>query len=744
MQSDCKRCGATPEEWATFDVLMGLTVDLLPVVSNPNAVISADSKMKDKGKVPSHYNRHGEVVGIAEWTKREASALDIERWMKRPDYGICIQTREVRALDIDVPNHEAMSAIVTFVDGFLLNIGLPRRTRATSEKCLLAFRLPGNMPKRVIKVREKVVCLATGKTLEPAWLIEFLATGQQFVAAGTHSSGARIEWEWHGHEGFPEITLDQFNALWAELEKQFACEPSSVGSIRKRGEAFESNDDTANMLVEKGLVLDYGNDGQLFIECPWKGDHSMDSGVTETAYFPRGSGGYDLGHFVCMHAGCKSHSDTDFEEMLGLRDDMFEVVTVSPGQLPSIKFQRNKLGQIEAVFNNVLEALKRPDFCHVDIRYDSFRDEIMLAMQGKAWRALTDTDYSRIQSWLENRGFKPLSIEMISRAVRMVAEDNHFDSAIEWLKGLPEWDGESRVDDFFARYFGAAPSKYATAVGRYLWTAMAGRCLVPGIKADMMPILEGEQGIVKSTAIAALVPIKDLFVEVSFNETDDNLARKMRGRLVAEVAELRGLHTRELETIKAFITRTHENWVPKYREFAINYPRRLLLIGSTNQTQFLADETGNRRFLPMRVERADIVSIERDREQLWAEARELFTEQGILWADAQQLATAEHAKYQVHDAWEDIISEWLRTEDHTGEKPGQREYIRVVDVLKDALNLDAGQMRSYQNRITKVLKDCGYVWRDKWIDGGNKRVWVPREFSQGTTSRGISHEGICN
>ncbi len=83
----------------------------------------------------------------------------------------------------------------------------------------------------------------------------------------------------------------------------------------------------------------------------------------------------------------------------------------------------------------------------------------------------------------------------------------------------------------------------------------------------------------------------------------------MRGRLVAEIGELRGLNTKELESIKAFVTRTHENWIPKYREFATQFPRRLVFVGTTNEDEFLADKTGNRRWLPVEVSKVDVKAI---------------------------------------------------------------------------------------------------------------------------------------
>lgn len=127
----------------------------------------------------------------------------------------------------------------------------------------------------------------------------------------------------------------------------------------------------------------------------------------------------------------------------------------------------------------------------------------------------------------------------------------------------------------------------------------------------------------------ALSPDPAFFTEISFAEKDDDLARKMRGRLVAEIGELRGLNTKELESIKAFVTRTHENWIPKYREFATQFPRRLVFVGTTNEDEFLADKTGNRRWLPVEVSKVDVKAIKRDLLLLWAEAREVFQRLGV-------------------------------------------------------------------------------------------------------------------
>jgi hypothetical protein len=406
--------------------------------------------------------------------------------------------------------------------------------------------------------------------------------------------------------------------------------------------------------------------------------------------------------------------------------DAFPCETLpTEGVSVSLKFKRDKKGKIEATMENCNVALRSTSFCGIEIRFDQFRDEIMFSPDGAAdWQAFADADYSRLRIRLEKQGFKPIGREMIRDVVLLVADENPFDSAIEWLSGL-QWNGVARVDYFLVDYFGAEPSEYTTAVSRYLWTAMAGRVMVPGIKADMVPILVGQQGAGKSSGVAAMSPAPDFFAEVSFHEREDDLARKMRGRLVAEIGELRGLHTRELEHIKAFITRTHENWIPKYREFAVTFPRRLVFIGTTNQEEFLADETGNRRWLPIKVDGADVEAIERDRLQLWAEARGLFQANGIAFREAERLAKDVHDDHMIKDSWADVVNNWLdETDILTGEINREKKLITSMEVLIDALSFDKKHIsRREELRIAKVLQGLGFEKAVSRQNGKNVKGW---------------------
>lgn len=395
-----------------------------------------------------------------------------------------------------------------------------------------------------------------------------------------------------------------------------------------------------------------------------------------------------------------------------------------PGPMPA--FERDRQGKIKATINNLLSAIRRSDIVQWDIGLDLFRDEIMVAKRGsQLWRSFADADYVTIRSRLEMgmNGFAPIGREMIRDAVLMVADENKFDSAITWLKGLPR-DGKSRIETFLIDYFGAEDTPYVRAVSAYLWTALAGRVLSPGCKADMVPIFVGNQGVGKSTAVAALAPAPEFFAEISFAEKDDNLSRKMRGKLVAEIGELRGLHTKELEAIKAFITRTHENWVPKFREFETSFPRRLVFIGTTNKDQFLADETGNRRWLPVRVGRVDVRKVREVAPLCWAEAALRFQQGGVLWQDAQRLGLEMHDEFAFHDEWEEKVRMWLQQPGFDDESITTN--LLTSNVLVSVLGMESKNIkRGDEMRMGSVLRKLGFERKRVAVDGAQRWRYVP-------------------
>ncbi|ENC2022851.1 ATPase [Escherichia albertii] len=407
-------------------------------------------------------------------------------------------------------------------------------------------------------------------------------------------------------------------------------------------------------------------------------------------------------------------------------DDLTNTDIAEPAPLPA--FRRDNKGDIEAILDNVVLALMRPDFTGVAIRYDIFRDALMLApAETDGWRAFGDEDYSELRILLSRRSFKEVSKELMRDAVFTVAKRQPFDSATTWLNGL-EWDGVPRIESFYHTHFGTADTTYTRAVSLYMWTALAGRVLEPGVKADMVPILVGAQGLRKSAGIAALSPDPEFFADISFADKDDDLARKMRGCLVAEISELRGLNTKDLESIKAWVTRTHDKWVPKFKEFTTIFARRGIPLGSSNEDEFLADKTGNRRWLPVDViNMVDTDAIKRDLPLLWAEARETFKRLGgIQFRDAERLGATVHEQYTIKDAWLETVEKWLDTPDlMTNDIPRNCEFLRASDVLREAIGLDPRNIgKREEMRISNVLQNCGYKRETRRVEGKLMKVWI--------------------
>jgi hypothetical protein len=155
--------GATKEQWGHF-VSLGLTKDLLPVVSNPTAKVAPSSSLQQIGKVPSKYNDQNLIVGIQDWTIKSATDKAITNWSTNPDYGICIQTRRLRALDVDVEDETLANDIKETINAFFPTS--PLRTRPNSSKFLFPFFLEGDYQKRVVRFDEGIIEFSQVFTLE--------------------------------------------------------------------------------------------------------------------------------------------------------------------------------------------------------------------------------------------------------------------------------------------------------------------------------------------------------------------------------------------------------------------------------------------------------------------------------------------------------------------------------------------------------------------------------------------------
>lgn len=403
-------------------------------------------------------------------------------------------------------------------------------------------------------------------------------------------------------------------------------------------------------------------------------------------------------------------------------------------------FERTNKGEILATIGNLALAVRDVRCTGVTVRFDDFRAEIMAAGADdpEGWRSFEDADYTRMQIYMERGGFQKIAKEGLRDAVWLVAMEQRFDSAIAWLSALPH-DGVSRINTFLHVYCGAEDTPYTRAVSRYIWSGLAGRVMQPGVQADMVPVLIGRQGLRKSTGVAAMAPAEEFFTEMDLASRDAETSRRMRGRLIVELAELKGLFSKDDDSIKAFITRREEEWRILYKEFNTAFKRRHLFIGTTNRREFLSDDTGNRRWLPVEVRgRVDVAAIERDRLQLWAEAREAFGRGGVDWQEAEELAKGVHAQHEIHEPWTPVVENWLTSGDFEplgGAEDVRRQVVTSHEVLVGAMGFEARNIKvGDERRVGSVMKRLGYEQGRPYVNGKQVRAWVFQNSQEITNS----------
>jgi len=253
--------------------------------------------------------------------------------------------------------------------------------------------------------------------------------------------------------------------------------------------------------------------------------------------------------------------------------------------------------------------------------------------------------------------------QKVDDAFALELERQKYHPIREYLSGL-EWDGEKRVDTLLIEYFGADDSIYTREAIRKMLVAAVARIFNPGVKYDLVLTLVGKQGNFKSTFLKKLGKgwTSDSFNTVSGKESFEQL----QGAWLIEIAELSGLRKAEVETIKHFITKQEDTFRPAYGRVPETYLRQCVFFGTTNNTTFLRDQTGNRRFIPVDVNELQVVKDvrkmqEAEVDQIWAEAMHMYRngEKLYMSAKANDIAMVEQQLHASDDERKGIILEYL-------------------------------------------------------------------------------------
>ena len=417
-----------------------------------------------------------------------------------------------------------------------------------------------------------------------------------------------------------------------------------------------------------------------------------------------------------------------------------------------------KDGMPKATINNVVLILQYDEELHNPIAYDMFADKTMVTghvpWNNENKRERTDADQTELYHYIEAK-YGIANRRAIDDAVVVAARRNSYNPVTSYLNTL-SWDGTERVATLFIDYLGAEDSSYTRSVATKLLTAAVQRAYEGGNKFDYMPILVGEQGIGKSTLLDILGG--EWYTDALTTFDGKKGAELIAGKWVVEVGELAAMGRHEIEEIKQFITRRQDRYRAAYGRRAEDRKRRCILVGTSNETNFLRDTTGNRRFLPIQCmvnkpKRNVWGDLVKERDQIWAEATALY-KAGTpthLSKEEEEVAKSIRSNYLAVAPYAGIIEEyimrteyipadwsdmdmhkrklWLSGMRDDSEKLVKREYISAIEIWVECLN---GDIKKYSkkdaNAITLTLKQlCDSKTIRRLKPYGHQQVWRLKE-----------------
>jgi putative DNA primase/helicase len=396
------------------------------------------------------------------------------------------------------------------------------------------------------------------------------------------------------------------------------------------------------------------------------------------------------------------------------------------------RLQRRGEGYVGDERNVLLAFQLAPELLHL-VRLNEFSLNIELTrsppwrscMPGSAW---CEKDDAGLLVWLQQQSIAVRSVTVAANALLLAAGHNPCHPVREYLDDLL-WDSRERLGTMIETYFGATGNAdYQSAIGRRFMISAVARIFRPGCQADHMLVLEGVQGIGKTSAVRTLAVKPEWFAGNLPDIHSKDAPLQLAGRWFVEIAELKAVRNSQVEATKSFISETSDTFRPPYARRTAQFPRQTVFIGTTNESEYLRDRTGNRRYWPVKCSRVDILALARDRDQLWAEAVHEFRS-GTQWHLSEyemRLATDEQRARVFTTETEADVKEYLQKIGETGQQE-----ISVRDVLIYGLRLDpdaqgyAETARKLGSAVAEAMESSG--WKKDARRGSDRRTMYKKE-----------------
>jgi predicted P-loop ATPase len=364
-----------------------------------------------------------------------------------------------------------------------------------------------------------------------------------------------------------------------------------------------------------------------------------------------------------------------------------------------------------ANLDNATRVIARHPQLSQDLWYDDFRG---LTMSGTAqW----DDEHSAValQLWMQ-RSVKlaKMPLHVVRDAVGNYARTRKRHPVREMIDAYA-WDGVDRVSTWLTRAFEVESSPYASAVGRIWLVSMIARVYEPGCQLRTMVVLEGEQNSGKTKACSILAG--DWHSECLESMATKDFFQSLAGKWLVEVSELESFSRASIERVKAAVSARSDYFRESYGRRALEHPRQCVLIGTTNSHQWMADESGGTRFLPLRTARIDLAWLAANRVQLLAEARSRFLRGEDWYVVPREEAAAQVESRYIADPWEEHVAQYL-----VG-----RADVSVSELLGwIGIELEDRDAR-HNRRIGAILRHLGWRPQPKtaWREGRAVKLYAP-------------------
>lgn len=696
------------------------------------------------------------------------ATTDLERidawWARHPDSNVGIPTGAlsgVVVVDVD-PRNGGDEHLETLLDELGLKLPPTIESLTGGGGRHILFRYPDL----------KGASLRTTKLCQG---VDFKSDGGYIVAPpSVHASGRSYAWEASSRPG--DVALAELPAVLLQRvlgpstkrqERQGAKKASHPAAITAplRESFFYLAFEAAGML--RGPI----DTSRHAVVCPWESEHTTGGGHNDTStivFAPEP--GRSLGWFFCSHSHCQGRGDNEVKQALPAsaiatalqreaelrgggpkplpaarplrepgEDDDAPPPAVTPPATPSpnawqVHLTREKTGEPKNTYANLTTILR--NVYGSRLRYDEM--SVCPTLDG---RRMSDGDVGKIREEIERTFRMPPTEANVIGAVRQVSEERSFHPVQEYLRAL-KWDGTQRLHRVTTDILGIIDPLAQRMVTAWFVSAV-NRALHPGCKVDHALVLVGPQGYRKSSFFATLggVWFSDTAMDISSRDGLMQLATSW----IYEWPEIENVTSRkQAGEVKAFVTSSTDTFRAPFAKSVEKHPRSSVVVGTTNEAQFLNDPTGARRFwIVSPSKKADLDVLRRDRDQLWAEAHELALSDYQHWlTDEEDVEREKQAEqHQVPDAWQDTVAEWLDGE--TARKTlAAHGHVTASDILT-AMQIPKERWdRVVQMRIGHAMRRLGWDRRRRRASPsaeGTRTVWAFTKAKHGSAN--VTGEG---